>query len=288
MGATQWPPPQGGYGPVHPGGYDGGRPPAPQSSGMAVAALVLGIVAVALCWVPIINNVAAVIAVVAIVLGLVAARRAKKGRSGGLSRARAGWILGLVAFIGVLATQAFYSAVLDEVGDEIEQSVEEAEDELDGDSAVSEDDADQLSSAEEGDDVLTLGQTARVGEYDVTVTAVDGAADDAVAGANQFNQPPAGRYVLASLDVTYLGDEEGDPWLDLSTVLVGSDARNYDESTCAAVTPRAAMDVPTLTTGGQGAFDVCFDVPEAALAEPRLYVEKTFSFEGRRAYWSFD
>ncbi|MDT9592647.1 DUF4190 domain-containing protein [Nocardioides zeae] len=271
------------------------QPPAPQGgSGLAITALVVAVVSLLLCWVPIVNNLFAVTALVAVVLGLVAARRAKKGRAGGLGMARAGWIVGLVALAGVLATQAFYVAVLDEVGEEIERSSEEAqqsfdelEDEADGDSAASSGDVEQQVAAEEAGEVRALGTSATVGDYEVTVSAVDVEADAAIAAANQFNPAPDGRYVLATLDVTYVGADEGTPWMDLTTTFVGSDARNYDEYSCDAVTPNAGYDQPTLTPGGRATFDVCFDVSLAALTAPQVYVEDMFSFgDESREYWN--
>lgn len=280
---------------VPPAGY--GAPQAPTGgSGLAIAALVLGVVSLLLCWVPIVNNLFAVTAIVAIVLGLVAARRAKKGRSSGRGTARAGWILGVVALVGVIGTQALYVSVLNDVSDEIDRSVEdarddldEAEDELDGDSVASDDDEEQLAAAEEIDAVLAVGQPGEVGDYDVVVTGIDVDADATIAAANMFNEAPAGRYVLMSLDVTYTGAEEGTPWVDLSTTFVGSDARNYGESSCSAVTPNEGYDLPTLTQGGRASYDVCFDVPVEALGAPQVYVEDTFSFDDEgRVFWAVD
>lgn len=271
-----------------PGGYDGygAQQPSTGGSGLAITALVLGVVSLLLCWVPIVNNLFAVTAIVAVVLGLVAARRAKKGRSTGRGVARAGWILGVIALVGVVATQAFYAAVLDSVGDEIEQSVEESQDELDGESAVSEDDAEQQAAAEEADAVHAIGDVAQVGDYEVSVTGLDLEGDAAIAAANAFNEPPTGRYVLATLAVTYVGDDEGTPWVDLSTTFVGSDARHYDETSCMAVVPNEGFDLPTLTSGGQATFDVCFDVALDGLGDPQVYVEESFSFDGAREYWA--
>lgn len=275
---------QAAYGTPYPG-Y--GQQPAPTGgSGMAITALVLAIVSLLLCWVPIVNNLFAITAIVAIVLGLIAARRAKKRKASGLGMARAGWIVGLVALIGVLGTQAFYAAVLDSVGDEIERSADEAKDELDGDSAATDDDVAEQAAADEAGDVLAIGEVATLGDYEVAVTAVDLDASAAIAAANMFNESADGVYVLATVAVTYVGAAEGTPWLDLSTTFVGSDARNYDTSSCQAVTPNPSHEVPDLTNGGQATFDVCFDVAAEALAAPQVYVEESFAFDEARTYWS--
>lgn len=135
------------------------------------------------------------------------------------------------------------------------------------------------------DDAHELGDTADVGDYSVTITEVQLDAIDAIKAANEFNDDPTGQYVLASVDVTYNGSEEGDAWLDLQVKLAGSDARIYDTSSCMAVTPNSPMDVPTLTAGGTGAFDVCFDVPVDALDNPQIYVEESMSFDDTREVW---
>lgn len=151
------------------------------------------------------------------------------------------------------------------------------------------DEADESEASDEGDEgapgELALGERAEVGDYSVAVTEVQLDADDVMQEANEFNDPPSGQYVLLTLDVTYTGAEEGDPWLDLAAELAGSDARNYDESTCGSVAPNSAMDVPTLATGGKATYNVCFDVPVEALEDPRIYVEESFSFDDTRAAW---
>lgn len=87
---------------------------AAKRSGMAVASLVLGIVAAALSWVPIVNNLAFLVGLVGLVLGIVAiVGCGRKGKSGkGL--AIAGVVLGVVALVVVLATQSAYTAAIDE------------------------------------------------------------------------------------------------------------------------------------------------------------------------------
>lgn len=151
--------------------------------------------------------------------------------------------------------------------------------------SVTEDEEPTEDAPEDDSGELGLGATATVGDYTVSVTEVELDATDTVKKANEFNDDPEGQYVLASLAVTYNGDDQGDPWLDLSVELAGSDSRIYDSSSCMAVTPNSAMDVPTLTSGGKGEFDICFDVPAAALEDPRIFVEESFSFGDTRATW---
>jgi hypothetical protein len=85
--------------------YDGGQwqypeqaapPGRPLGAGMAITALVLGILAVLLSW-AIIGGI--VLGLVAIVLGVVAARRARRGLAGGRGMAIAGVVLGIVGLL---------------------------------------------------------------------------------------------------------------------------------------------------------------------------------------------
>src|SRR3954470_3833353 len=119
------PPGQPPYGPP-PGGYPqygGQQPPGPlKGSGLAIAALVLGIIAVLLCWVPIVNNFAAILAVVGLALGIPALISARRGKRTGSGLAVASVILSVLALVGVVATQAFYSSVIDDVTDELNNS----------------------------------------------------------------------------------------------------------------------------------------------------------------------
>ena len=126
------PPPGGGYGPPAPGGYGppppGGYPPPPgswggpggygppppgygpqQSKGLAVAALVLGIVAVATFF----FFLGGLIGIVALVLGIVAIRQTRRGQASGQGMAIAGTVLGgaaiVITAIYAIALGAFFA-----------------------------------------------------------------------------------------------------------------------------------------------------------------------------------
>ncbi len=122
-------------------------------------------------------------------------------------------------------------------------------------------------------------------DFRVSVTAVDLNADRELEEANSFNDPPDGRYILAELNVVYLGHDEGNPWIDLTTKFVGGDARQYDSNACGAVVAHPGVFVPTLERGGRARYQVCWDVPVTAIARSKIFVEQTFVFEGQRVYW---
>jgi hypothetical protein len=280
------PPGQPAYG-MPPAGFPqyGEQPPAPRKgSGLAIAALVLGIIALVLCWVPIVNNFAAVLAVVGLALGIPALVSARRGKRTGRGMALASVILSVVAIVGVLATQALYSSVLDDVSDEINNSIESADASAGAEAEVAANDEADASAA--ADAVLPLGKSGQLSEYTVTVDSVTQDANDVVANENQFNGPPNGQYVLVGLTVTYNGTDDGDPWIDLSTEFVGTDARKYDTSSCTAVIPNEASDVPTLLTGGTASYQVCMDVPPTAIAGGKVEVSESFSFDDSKLVWA--
>jgi hypothetical protein len=277
----QGPPP---YGPP-PGGhpqYGGQQPPTRKGSGLAISGLVLGIIAVLLCWVPIVNNFAALLALAGLALGIPALVSARRGRRSGSSMAMASVILSALALVGVLATQAFYGSVIDDVTSDI-NSAGPSEPGNDESSAEAEGSADDEAGAAA---VLSPGQPGQLTEYTVTVDSVTTNANDIVAAENQFNSPPTGQYVLIGLTVTYNGADEGDPWLDLSTDFIGTDARKYDTSSCSAVTPNEGSNVPTLLAGGTATYQVCMDVPPAAIAGGLVEVSECFSFDDVSATWA--
>ncbi len=282
----QGPPP---YGPP-PGGYapQGGpyQPGAPKGSGLAISALVVGAVALLLCWVPIVNNVAALLAVVGLALGIPAWVSARRGTRSGSGLAVAGVIVSALALAGVLATQAFYVSVLDDVADELD-AVEftpgdaEAPAEVDPDAG-----SDPAEAAPTAPAVLPPGQAGQLSEYTVTVDSVTLNGNDVVAAENPYNDPPTGQYVLVALTVTYNGPDEGDPWLDLSTEFIGTDARKYDTSSCSALIPNEASDVPTLLAGGTASYQVCMDVPPTAVEGGQVEVSESFSWDDASVTWA--
>lgn len=291
--ASQQPAPQqpgayGGYQGAPAGGYPapagflgpGTAQPAP-GSGLAVTSLVLGILAVLGCWIPLVNVVTILMGVAALVTGLVAIARVRKGTGGGRGLGVAGVMLGIVAVVVSVVVLVVTVATVSAVDEGLQEVADEAGSRA-GDEGVAADDG----QVEQAAAALALGSVASIDEYDIAVTAVNLDADAALASVNSFNEPPTGRYVLVTTSVVYTGTEEGEPWLDLSTSLQGSDARQYDSSSCGAVVGSSVMDVPTLTTGGAATYELCMDVPVAALTGATVFVESSFSLgDGDRTYW---
>jgi hypothetical protein len=97
---------QGGYYPPQgPGGYY--QQPQKRGSGMAIAALILGSIALLSCW-TIVGGI--LFGLVAIVLGFIASRRAKRGEAGGRGMAITGIVMGLLGLVLSIAIVAVIGA----------------------------------------------------------------------------------------------------------------------------------------------------------------------------------
>src|SRR5690606_32783401 len=99
--------------------YGGGEQPrqqqavqtqAPPQNGLGVAALILGIVALALSWIPIVNYLALICGVLGVALAILAFLKVARGTSNNPVVAAIGLALSIVAIvIGFWITGAFFS-----------------------------------------------------------------------------------------------------------------------------------------------------------------------------------
>jgi len=253
-------------------------PPQQKGAALAIASMVLGIIALLLSWIPIINNVAAIVALVGLGLGIPALIFARRGTHSGTGLAITGLVTSVVALVLVVVTQLAFAEVIDEVDRAIDEGISESE-------AAPADPAEVEDVVET--QVVPLGVAAQVGDYDVSVDAIELDGNATVASGNDFNDPPVGQYVVVQLTATYLGTEEGMPGWDLSAIFHGTDSRQYSDSDCAQVLPDDAMDAPTLNSGGSDTFQFCMDVPPTAIAGGQLSIEPTMSFDAdERVYYA--
>jgi hypothetical protein len=94
-----------------------------RKSGLAIAGFIIAILAIIGSWVPILNNVSFFFAVVSLIFGVIGLLAIKKGKRVGQGLAVATIILSIIAGGVVLATQAFYGKVANNVGDSVKESV---------------------------------------------------------------------------------------------------------------------------------------------------------------------
>jgi len=253
-------------------------PQSNQGRGMALAGLILGIVALFLFWIPVISWLALIMALVGLGLGVGALVTAVRRRTTAKGLSIAAVVVSGVALIAAILGTAFWGALFSAVEDDANNpSSTITPSATASPSTGTTGSPSGSSSATAGTELLPLGTAAEVGEYTVAVSSVQLNATDAILGFNEFNKAPEGQYVLITLDVVYNGSEEGDPWLDLTPAFVGSDSRQYDESTCTAALDLEGTAVPTLENGGAAQYEVCMDVPATALPGQRVLVEETFA-----------
>lgn len=103
-----------------------------QTSGMAIAALVLGIIAIISSWVPIINNFSFLLAALGLIFAIIGMVGVVRGKKGGKGVAIAALVINVLSLVIVLATQSLYTQAIDDATvttDEVavEQSANSAE-----------------------------------------------------------------------------------------------------------------------------------------------------------------
>lgn len=89
-------------------------PAAKGTSGLAIAGLVLGIVAILGSWVPILNNVAIIVGVVGVILGVVGLLGIRKGKKTGEGIAISGIVISVLAVVISFAIQFIFVTAVHE------------------------------------------------------------------------------------------------------------------------------------------------------------------------------
>ena len=84
----------------------------------SIVGLVLGILAVIISWVPIVNNLAFIIGIVGVIFAIVGAIGVFRGKRAGKALAIAALAVNVISIVVVLGTQSMYSAAVDEAVDD--------------------------------------------------------------------------------------------------------------------------------------------------------------------------
>ena len=199
-------------------------------NGLGLAALIIGIVALALAFIPAINLVAGFIGFVGLVLGVTAIFL--KGKSRGV--AIAGTVVSFIAIILGIIMSVVYATVFVAAFDNAIKS----------DSSISEPNAAVAGDAPKeklAADVGTrnnpapFGSTITIEEFgtptwEVTLGTSTLNATDQVKAANQFNADPepGNAYAIFPATVKYIGSKSGSPNFSLDFTYVSADGRSYD------------------------------------------------------------
>jgi hypothetical protein len=94
-----------------------------RTSGLAIAGMILAVFALLGSWVPIINNLSFILAIISLIFGIFGFVSIKKGKRVGQGLAVATIILSVIAGGIVLATQSFFGKVADDVSSSLDESV---------------------------------------------------------------------------------------------------------------------------------------------------------------------
>ncbi|MCC3297564.1 DUF4190 domain-containing protein [Arthrobacter caoxuetaonis] len=264
--------------PGQPGYGSYGPPPATPGKGLAIAALVLAILAVLICWIPLLNFVSFPLAIVALGLAIPALIKGNKARNVAKPLSIAALT---VAALSIVTAIVVNTVVVDSLRD---AGLWESESETGTESFTEvEDYSEELTEAEKEDysyqftdsyiseiaaePANAAGDEVTVGDYTVTLVELDrdAAAEvqerDPQAGAPDYN------YVLARFTAVYNGTGDGRPWLDLPPELIGTDSRLYTVMGCSSGLGQRSIDQELLSKGDTVTVEACFDVPDTALGE---------------------
>lgn len=242
-------------------------PPSAQPSsrpvGLAIAALIVGIVAFLSGWVPVLGLLAGGVSVA---LGAIAL--AKKQSAG---MAITGLILGGLAFLTSLVTTIIMIVSIGAAGSQTniseapgsaaEQTDEAAPEEPEPAAPVE-------SEAGTRDNPASLGSTTTTRDWTVTVSAFNPHANALIADANMFNADPepGTHYVTVTYTATYTGTDSAYA-LEVSVDLVADSGEVIDSAF--AVTPDP-IGLDELYTGGSVTGSTAFLVPDGKTVTIRV------------------
>lgn len=249
--------------------------PRKQTNVVGLIALIVGVIGFIFACIPgalIIGWILLPIAFILSLVGLFLPRKTKWSAITALIVSIVGTVVGVLVFLFVIAGAVDESfggsdssvvendaAVMDEVDGTPEASTVEHDE-----AASSNEAAGSMSEAGTREDPSALGSTVVGNEWEVTIVDFNADADEQVLAANMFNEPAAegSKYVMAEVDVTYVGEGSDDPSWSLDVEYVtesGNVVAGYDNE---AVAPEPAIyDIGELYTGASGTGNIVFEVP---------------------------
>ena len=129
---------------------------------------------------------------------------------------------------------------------------------------------------------VALGESVRVGDYEVRVVAVNTDAEAIILEENMFNDPagPGKQMVMATIELTYLGSEESNMF-DLSFEAIANNLgfAGYEDGVSCGVVPNESWEMPTLYNGASAQYNECWQIPAEYVDSVVLSVEELFSWD---------
>lgn len=274
-------------------GQPGFGAPAKKMNTLALVGMIIAILSILVCWIPFVGIAGVIGGIAGVVLGALGLRKIRTDlQVGGKGLALTSLIVGVLAILGGIASTALAVVAINSIDDaytDFDASWDEA---LEDSESWSEDlestleDGSEVTEEEVAEAVhVGVGEATTVGDYTVTVTAVNPNANDLIAAESEYNQAPVHQYMLVDLTVVYEGDLQGNPWIELPVAFVGNDAVSYDSTSCFADLPVDGWDIDALNPGGSGSYQVCMDVPAEAVAGGSVGVGSLYDLESVTAFW---
>lgn len=271
--------------------------PIPVRNGLGLAALIVGIIAVIGAFLPLINFVSWLVALVALVLGIVALclKNRRKGPAiAGTTISAIALVLSPVLAVAytTAATTTVHEAATGPSAVETASPSEQSDDPS-GQDGAAEDKEDGSRERGTRDNPAPVGTTVTLGtgsaaEWEVTLDKVTLDATDEVMKENTFNDKPEDgmQYAVASLSVTYVGDDSGTPWTDFSLQFVSADGNTFRTSDVMVVGPKPHLsDINELYSGASDSGTVTLAIPakDANKGTWRLsgFMTEDFFFEAK-------
>lgn len=159
--------------------------PQPSKTGLGIAGFVLGIIALATSFLPIINSFSALLAAIGFALALIGTIACVRGRKSGKGLSIAGVVMNVIAFAVVLATQSMYSSAID--------------DSFSGTSVAPQPATDQpATTAPASDDAAESSQAAAAGSSITLKNGLVLTVDGVVTGLQNYDGTP-----MTQVSVTY-------------------------------------------------------------------------------------
>lgn len=220
------------------GAAPGAPAPATPGKGMAITALVLGIIALLGVAIPVLNFVSLVMAIVGLILGFIALSKYTTSKGLPISAVIVSAVAAALSLVFVVLYTIGFVALLQEAEEDgifepvpsaspapsettepaPDASEEPGEGDGDGDGTITD-----ITTPSEGpgsfDEPLAIGETVLLTEFDadaweITVEAVELDATELVLTSNEFNEPPADgfQYAMLTLTATNVGEDATDPW----------------------------------------------------------------------------
>lgn len=233
-------------------------PPPPGTNGLAIAGFILALLGLLGSWLPFLNLVAILCALVGGVLSVIGLVKAKTIGSGkGL--AISGLIVAVVGVVAAVIVNVLVFALGSTIEDSFEESFESTVTEIPADSQVEGATEDGSSSGATREDPVPLGTTISGGDWSVVVHSVKTASADSLG-----QRASAGSTLLVvNMSATYTGDDaQGDSaWATVNYVSPSGDTFDGLEGSSMFLADKPFDSLKTLYKGGSVRGNEILEVP---------------------------